>query len=203
MCIGKSSISLADIRQGYGGSYSGWIAIYEPDSDSDSDIPAGLLRVRIVVEDNVEASFDENSQALRRRSEQLLFPDAKESKDNEEEIKIFVGTWNVANSSPPENFSEFIQMGGPFPFTMYVLCFQESDIVSGAATNTPEWLNFLGRQFGDNYVCIAKASIWQIRQFIYLRKDLVPHVSGFHVCDETTGIHKLLGNKGGIAIAFN
>jgi hypothetical protein len=203
VCIGKSSIRLSDIRDAFYGQYRGWIALYEPDSPS--DIPTGLLRVRIIIEDNIEATVDENSQASRRKCEQLLFDDQflGESKDLDEDLKVFIGTWNVGNGSPPEDLWGFLQSGGSGLFPMYVLCFQESDIVSGASTNTAEWLSYLQRHFGDGYTCIQKASMWQIRMYIFLRKDLLCHVSGFHICDESTGIPKVLGNKGGIAISFN
>jgi len=176
----------------------------EPSLDDDKD-----LKIRAVADDGKEHKLDIafKSNAVRNQFLYLLHyieatKDPKyDPKKRYETLKVFIGTWNVGNAPPPEDFSTWIPLG---KYDVYVVGCQECkyDARKGFKSCKDDWDGTLTKHMGDKYVLVHFVTMWQIRLSVYIRKELRKYISGITYSSEATGIGSMLGNKGGVGVSF-
>lgn len=202
LVIGKASIDIKEIVESYRGVYYDWLSLF--DDSSCSFFSSGRIRLKIVIDFHPDLlQYDENSSEIRCRARKLLYapmdilPASK--------LRIFMISWNAGNAMPPDDLFSigFTHRPESSPFHMYVIGLQESDVPSvSSSQNISLWENFFRNQLGNGFVALKPACLWQIRLWVFVRRELSYNVSGIHLCDEATGIGNVLGNKGATAVAL-
>jgi len=122
--------------------------------------------------------------------------DIKESLSS---IKICCSTWNVGNSAPPENLSGFLPEGAD----VYVVAAQECQYGSDPFTCAQDWLSKVHASLPHGFTLLTSVSLWEMRLLCFVRENLMFYVSKVRSASEATGVGNVVGNKGGLGIAFS
>lgn len=196
-------IELQELRDKYQSRFRGWIPIFDPVSER--ILPStGSVRVRIMLDECSDLKIDETSHLVRKHAlTQILsskFPETAES--DMEHLKIFLGTWNAASQKPNGDFNNFFIHQNSMDYQIYIFCLQESDF-AGSSSSALFWESFISSHLSEDFSLMVSANLWQIRMFMFVHVDLMNFISGLHISDETTGLTRVLSNKGSVAIAFN
>ncbi|KAL0211964.1 hypothetical protein RCL1_005590 [Eukaryota sp. TZLM3-RCL] len=119
-----------------------------------------------------------------------------------EPIKVFTGTWNLGNAAPPPRLESWLPRSG---YHVYAVGVQEC----GYSPREPygnceeDWFGILGAYLGDKYQLIASKSLLEIRLAVFIHKQYFVKVSNIEIGTEATGIARVIGNKGAVAIKFD
>eukprot|EP01080_Neovahlkampfia_damariscottae_P004064 gene4064-7353_t len=122
------------------------------------------------------------------------------------ELKVIVGTWNVAEEIEANSLSKWLQKD-QIDADIYAIGLQEIDmsavtLIKSQSEVSAAWDIILASSIGIKYVKISSHQLVGLYHCIYIRKELFPSLSTIFV--SKLGIGQLgFGNKGGIAIRFN
>jgi len=120
----------------------------------------------------------------------------------EQRIRAFVGTWNIGNSSPPEDLSAWIPKGAPYEIIS--IGTQECDYQPRSPYTEcgKDWLETCKNHIGSRYRVVHATSRGQMRLVVFVRDDAEKAVSHVHSGSEATGVGHVMANKGGVCISF-
>lgn len=65
-----------------------------------------------------------------------------------------------------------------------------------------DWFSRLENHLGKDYVTVATISMWEIRLFVAVKKVLAHKITQAQEGTEATGVAGVMGNKGGVGVAF-
>lgn len=120
----------------------------------------------------------------------------------EQRIRAFVGTWNVGNSRPPVDLSEWLPKGAPYEIIS--IGTQECDYQPRLPYTEcgKDWLETCKIHVGNRYRIVHATSRGQMRLVVFVRDDAEKAVSHVHSGSEATGVGHVIANKGGVCISF-
>ncbi|XP_064614933.1 phosphatidylinositol 3,4,5-trisphosphate 5-phosphatase 1-like [Liolophura sinensis] len=128
-----------------------------------------------------------------------------------DQISIFIGTFNMGSSPPPQNLNLWLLGVGKgkvrdpkvfsrIPHDVYVIGTQES------ALTDKDWINTLKSVLKSCFMIEMETvdvwSLWGIRLVILTRPEHIHSISHIQHASVKTGIANKLGNKGAVAISF-
>eukprot|EP01129_Flabellula_baltica_P017220 TRINITY_DN947_c0_g2_i1.p1 TRINITY_DN947_c0_g2~~TRINITY_DN947_c0_g2_i1.p1 ORF type:complete len:457 (-),score=125.51 TRINITY_DN947_c0_g2_i1:492-1835(-) len=119
-----------------------------------------------------------------------------------EMVSLFMGTWNVGNTPPDnDNFGPWIPQN---EYDIYVIGAQEAeyDARKGYDTCGEDWFDAVSSHIGPRYAAISTVSMWEIKLLVFVRLELLEHISAIDRSSEATGIGNVMGNKGGVCVSF-
>jgi hypothetical protein len=111
-------------------------------------------------------------------------------------LKIWTGTWNVGNTPPGSNLKDWI------PSSNYHLIAIGSQECTYGVLSVDDWFGKVTAAVGNNYIPFAKESLWEMRNIVFARKDIIGFIHSISKGSIGTGIANIAGNKGGIGIRF-
>lgn len=119
-----------------------------------------------------------------------------------QKLQLWTGTWNMGNSAPPEDLSAWLPKSGNYD--LYAVGLQESKYAPrrGFSNSEKDFRNQMSNHLGNQYRLVSSCSMWEIRLFVYAKKELLPKISRVEISTEATGVGHLMGNKGGTCVAF-
>ncbi|XP_057868576.2 type IV inositol polyphosphate 5-phosphatase 6-like [Cryptomeria japonica] len=141
---------------------------------------------------------------------------------NIQDLRVFVGTWNVGGEAPHThsslNLDEWVQPSSA-PADIYVFGFQEivplnAGNVLGVEDNGPaaKWLALIRQTLnkntnqinssGPNYCLVASKQMVGIFLCVWVKSDLRQHVRDIRVSCVGCGLMGYLGNKGSVSISM-
>lgn len=114
---------------------------------------------------------------------------------NKEELRVFVGTWNLGHCCPDKSsLQEWVK--NPELQDVAALGFQES-----AKSKRAKWLQTLTAYMETNGLkLLSFIPMWEMFLVIFTRKGL--NISNLSVTAKPTGIANMIGNKGGCVATF-
>eukprot|EP01103_Thecamoeba_quadrilineata_P015720 TRINITY_DN5053_c0_g2_i1.p1 TRINITY_DN5053_c0_g2~~TRINITY_DN5053_c0_g2_i1.p1 ORF type:complete len:949 (-),score=163.09 TRINITY_DN5053_c0_g2_i1:150-2996(-) len=117
-------------------------------------------------------------------------------------IQVFVGTWNIGETAPPNNLESWVPRE---KYDVYAIGVQECEYIPRHGYNTPEadWFGQLKEHLGENFIKVAGVSLGQIRLIVFSRREHYYCITHIKKGTEATGIANMIGNKGAAAISFN
>lgn len=130
--------------------------------------------------------------------------------------KIFVSTWNVGGVAPGDDLSieDWLDVRNN-PCDIYVLGFQEAVPLKASAilgsenwTIQTKWNAAIGKSLNrtgdeqDKFLCMASKQMVGILVTVWVRSELLPHVSHPSAACVGCGIMGCLGNKGSVSVRF-
>jgi len=188
--IGTCEIPLKDIKPGQ--VQKGWYALSDP---SQRSVVAGhvFLVLHLTGDDLKVKSSSKNK---------LLVPLTYEGEQKCDETSVFCGTFNCGNAAPPADLGEWIRRGQD----IVTIGLQECTYKSKSSVEChKEWqkgvLTFLNES-DDEYVCLSSNRLMEIQLFVFVRTACLAYISNVTKSTEATGIGNVVGNKGGVTIAF-
>ena len=117
-------------------------------------------------------------------------------------LDVFVGTWNLHAKDPPEDLLPFIPKDNQ---DIYVLGTEECEHSiqkSFLFRSKEKWVRKLDEHLGHEYIPLAEETLQAMHIIVFVRKDLLPHISNVQTDSVATGLADLIGNKGGVAVSF-
>eukprot|EP00736_Rhodelphis_marinus_P009019 Rmarinus@m.17019 len=114
-----------------------------------------------------------------------------------EEVRVCVSTWNLGNAPPPDDLTPWAPPG----YDVYAIGAQECLYEVEGDLCERDWFTRLDEHL-EGYKRVRKVCLWEIRLAVYVRDSCLHKVTQVETSTETTGIMKVMGNKGGTAIAF-
>ncbi|GFY44403.1 inositol polyphosphate 5-phosphatase E [Trichonephila inaurata madagascariensis] len=113
------------------------------------------------------------------------------------QITIFVGTWNMNSHGPPANIDDFLL---PLDINtlpdIYVIGIQES------MQSRLEWEVLLQTTLGPSHVLFTSSSLGVLHLCIFLRRDLIWFCSEPEEANVTTRPGSMVKTKGAVAVCF-
>eukprot|EP00899_Mesostigma_viride_P027784 jgi/Mesvir1/8190/Mv12486-RA.1 len=122
--------------------------------------------------------------------------------DEECQLNLFCGTWNMGNARPPEDLSAWIPNDARHD--LVVVGAQECVYEPRPQFSSCEddWLSTLLDAVGVRYSVLAYKSLGAIRLAALVRDDARVAVASVKKDTEATGVGRVMGNKGGVAISL-
>eukprot|EP01125_Pyxidicula_operculata_P009060 TRINITY_DN2995_c0_g1_i1.p1 TRINITY_DN2995_c0_g1~~TRINITY_DN2995_c0_g1_i1.p1 ORF type:complete len:1046 (+),score=258.08 TRINITY_DN2995_c0_g1_i1:52-3189(+) len=116
-------------------------------------------------------------------------------------LKLFIGSWNVGNAVPPNDLGPWLPNDG---YDLIAVGAQECKYPPrvGQSSISEDWFSRVIAAVGQKYFAIAKESLWEIRNIILVKKELLGFVHSIETSTVARGIANTLGNKGGVGIRF-
>ncbi|XP_060690917.1 phosphatidylinositol 3,4,5-trisphosphate 5-phosphatase 1 isoform X1 [Hemiscyllium ocellatum] len=125
-------------------------------------------------------------------------------------IKVFIGTWNMGNASPPADIRSWFLCRGQgktqddtaadIPHDIYIIGTQED------TQGEKEWLELIKSTLKDityiKFKHIATQTLWNIRIVILAKPEHENRISHISTSSVKTGIANALGNKGAVGVSF-
>lgn len=111
----------------------------------------------------------------------------------QEDLSVFVTTWNVGNKPIPHDLSKWLPVG---KHDLYVIGVQEckfSTKENNFEGSKEQFRCELVRHFGRSFTLVRYINFWEIRMAIFCRNNLVGRISGLTSHKEATGIANLIG----------
>ncbi|KAH3762969.1 inositol 5-phosphatase [Pelomyxa schiedti] len=109
-----------------------------------------------------------------------------------EQVKIFVGTWNMGGAAPQQPVSLWIPTG--HHFDIVVVCAQECMYES--------LFEKVIEHLGADYLRLELVSILTVKMAVFVHNSHIAKIRNIEHSSENTGIATVLGNKGAVAVAF-
>lgn len=188
--MGQCVIDLEEKLEDQSG-FNGWISLWDKNM---SKREHGSLHVKIIVRSGQDAA---------RKSIMAKALDNIELKEEELkliDLKLFIGSWNVGNEIPPDDLSPWIPQSG---FDLYAIGTQENQYSNSDILVASDWNNRLKEHLGEDFILISTNALMQIKISLFARSNLVSQIFNLKTAREATGIANVLGNKGGVCIAFD
>ncbi|CAM6093328.1 unnamed protein product [Calypogeia fissa] len=122
--------------------------------------------------------------------------------DPEQEISMFIGTWNVGNARPPKDLSHWIPKNPDFEIV--AIGSQECDYQPRQPFTEcgKDWLHTLSSHLGARYKLVHATSRGQMRLLVFVREDAEKAICDVDSGSEATGVGHVMANKGGVCIGF-
>ena len=139
-----------------------------------------------------------------------------------EEIKVFVGTWNTAGTAPVKTVSlaGWLRSGSlkqGEAYQLIVICLQEmcaltAKNIMGDEIREAEWEDYINQQVletfpGKVYAKVrtrqlGKQSLWGLLTLVYIDQEVIENVSSLSECSVKLGLKGYMGNKGAASLRF-
>lgn len=123
-----------------------------------------------------------------------------------------MGTWNL-NAKPPrgESLTPWLSFKGLNNPDIFVLGLQElvelsaKQVMSTSGEERLLWENLILRTLNkaDRYVLLRSEQLVGACLGIFVKPELIPHISNVDVCVAKTGFSGMAGNKGGVSIRLD
>eukprot|EP00002_Diphylleia_rotans_P000038 TRINITY_DN10019_c0_g1_i1.p1 TRINITY_DN10019_c0_g1~~TRINITY_DN10019_c0_g1_i1.p1 ORF type:complete len:592 (+),score=101.75 TRINITY_DN10019_c0_g1_i1:86-1861(+) len=195
-----------------------WLSRYNDPKDAKSGKakrPMSLLDVSDIHSDEFRnmniASGQESKEDEVRDDIKIRFLERQADYTDLKDFRITVCTWNV-NSKLTEGglFASLLKITDNPPPDIIVVGLQEIDMSAEAVllndvSKGKPWESLLTSDVNSTatkYDRVASKQLAGVFMIVFLRKELVPHLSSVQVDLAAVGIMGLMGNKGGIAIRF-
>jgi phosphatidylinositol-3,4,5-trisphosphate 5-phosphatase 1 len=134
-----------------------------------------------------------------REAALLLTRPQQEWAESFDDLRVFVGTWNMGDALPPRDLSAWLVPG----FDIYAISTQEGEYaVSDGIEAVDHWFSTVSRQLGQAYVKLAYRSLLSIRLLVMVKRSLYYSITDVALSKEATGLAHVVGNKGGVACSF-
>lgn len=136
------------------------------------------------------------------KSSNTGIPYRSPSTSHEQELRLFIGTWNLHAKPVPHNLIDFIQPG----YDIYAIGTEECENSIESSfifTSKQKWCNSIQSVLGDAYIEIAQQTLVAMHCIVYIRVVYAHLVSNIEVDSVATGIGDVMGNKGGVGISFS
>lgn len=120
-------------------------------------------------------------------------------------LKLCCLTWNMHGLLPSTEEVQLL-LNPHKNYDIYAIGSEEclrSIFKSLFYSDKSEWESRLQNYFGKKYTLIASQTLCAIHLIIFIRSELIAHVSQVKVNTVKTGAKNLLGNKGAVGIWFN
>lgn len=129
-------------------------------------------------------------------------------------INIIIGSYNVNNSFPAGDLSEWLPAEKVARADIVVIGLQEMDLGTDSFMGTStqsipyeeskeyQWLSALSSTLGDNFECVVLKRLVGMCIFLFTKKDLREEIKQLASCSMATGLMGVLGNKGAVALRF-
>eukprot|EP00731_Ephydatia_muelleri_P030204 Em0021g727a len=130
---------------------------------------------------------------------------------DQDNVSLFVGTWNMGDSSPPSDISSWFKAVGygstgiyslQIAHDMYAIGCQECGWTS-EKDMAAKIKNTLKTLHDVDYEKIASQTLWGIRIMIFVKVEHVKKISHIQCAQVKTGIGNALGNKGAVAVSLH
>eukprot|EP00250_Pteridium_aquilinum_P010359 c19330_g1_i1 orf=434-2425(+) len=120
----------------------------------------------------------------------------------EQELRVFVGTWNVGNARPADNLSLWLPTTSLHD--IIAIGAQECDYPARAPHTdcSKDWMATLRTFLGPDYKVVHGISRGQMRLAVFVRVDEEKAISDVFSGSEATGVGNVIANKGGVCIAL-
>ena len=129
-----------------------------------------------------------------------------EAGDSLQEIRLWVGTWNLHGKLPKEDLRPFLDNPmDPSPFHIVAIGTQECERPIGQAVILPskdKWQARLRLLLRKQYKEIHMENLAALHLALFVRKDLRSCIHGVESGHVATGIGNVVGNKGGLSIGI-
>jgi len=116
------------------------------------------------------------------------------------DLKVMCCTWNVGNMNP-KGFFPLVPSGGN-GVDLVAVGLQESTWGTSLDSNVGDVSEMLNAILGDDYFCVGRAHLLQMKIAVYAMKRHRPFIDEVEMKQEATGIGGIFGNKGGLAVSF-
>eukprot|EP00940_MAST-03C_sp_MAST-3C-sp2_P001812 g1812.t1 len=128
-------------------------------------------------------------------------PDALNTYEGPEiDLNIVVCSWNVGNKDP-KTFSPLVPSNGG-DADIVAVGLQESTYGVSVDGNRKETLKLLQESLGSDYELVEALHLMQMKLYVFVKGELHKHVLKKERFVEATGIGGVVGNKGGLCLAF-
>ncbi|KAK7087452.1 inositol polyphosphate 5-phosphatase K-like isoform X2 [Littorina saxatilis] len=119
-------------------------------------------------------------------------------KEEENGIRLYMLTWNVGGSKPPERLENLLSLT-TFPVPdMYGIGLQE---VNPRSSEVKEWIDTVSWLLATyDFVRVKYRQTQGIVTILFVKRHLLPYCNGFESEVTRTGFGGLWGNKGGVSI---
>eukprot|EP01127_Copromyxa_protea_P016406 TRINITY_DN4870_c0_g1_i2.p1 TRINITY_DN4870_c0_g1~~TRINITY_DN4870_c0_g1_i2.p1 ORF type:complete len:673 (-),score=67.40 TRINITY_DN4870_c0_g1_i2:37-2055(-) len=115
-------------------------------------------------------------------------------------ISVWVGTWNVGNTSPC-SLEKWLPSHGNYD--IIAVGAQECTYTSIIEQSSEQdWFQRVIDTVGPKYFVLASCSLWEIRNIVFVKNCHAPYVTPAKTDTVATGIANTMGNKGGVGIYF-
>eukprot|EP00754_Rhynchopus_humris_P034200 Rhum_TRINITY_DN15544_c0_g1::Rhum_TRINITY_DN15544_c0_g1_i1::g.161178::m.161178/K15909/SHIP2, INPPL1; phosphatidylinositol-3,4,5-trisphosphate 5-phosphatase 2 len=124
-------------------------------------------------------------------------------------LRIFCGTWNMGDAPPPDlnnssqRLSDFLHPEENYDIVCVTVQECEYKPRYGNASCEEDWNKTVEAVMGPGYYRVEKHSMWSIRILVLARNEYKPFITQVRKAQEATGVARVGGNKGGVAIGFS
>jgi len=122
---------------------------------------------------------------------------------------MWIGSWNVGNTTPdelgpwiPSDKLEYDIICVGTQECRYQVPGTSSLGVNALKSSADDWFYRVTEAVGPNYVVVAKHSLWEMCNIVFVRDQLAGFVATPEVDSVATGIANRFGNKGGVGLSF-
>eukprot|EP01104_Vermistella_antarctica_P017273 TRINITY_DN6095_c0_g1_i1.p1 TRINITY_DN6095_c0_g1~~TRINITY_DN6095_c0_g1_i1.p1 ORF type:complete len:1127 (+),score=247.22 TRINITY_DN6095_c0_g1_i1:338-3718(+) len=142
------------------------------------------------------------------RSQELGPGDASSSASTlfvpDQNLSIFVGTWNLGNAAPPETLSSWLLHKVSGGSDIYAIGLQEAEYPprAGYPSCEADLFDTVQRTLGTDYIKVAGHSLLQMRLVVYVHRKHFYAISRVRKTHVATGIGGVIGNKGGVGVSL-
>eukprot|EP01137_Pigoraptor_chileana_P034253 Opistho-2@26529 len=132
-------------------------------------------------------------------------PSDKEDNENDgrvrsesKPLRMFCATWNMHDEKPPSSIAALLRPheGEQEDCDVYAVGVQEQ------SWQQRQWEAALHAELGPEYILLHSHAMLAIHLAVFVRKPLLRHISDVESAHVSTGIANVVGNKGGVGIAF-
>ncbi|BFZ10183.1 hypothetical protein BsWGS_13221 [Bradybaena similaris] len=125
------------------------------------------------------------------------------------DLKLFCGSWNVDNNSPPDDLKHWL-LHDDVPPDIYALGFQELDLSKEAfifmdTSRESDWLDKLTKCVNTKvpYKKVKSIRLVGILLVVFIQEKHENFISHIDSDSVATGIMGIMGNKGGVSVRVN
>ncbi|KAH7431530.1 hypothetical protein KP509_08G053900 [Ceratopteris richardii] len=120
----------------------------------------------------------------------------------EQDLRVFIGTWNVGNARPADDLSPWLHT--TTTFDIIAIGSQECDYPARAPYTdcSKDWMATLRSFLGHDYKIVHGVSRGQMRLVVFAHTDAEKSISDVSSGSEATGLGNVIPNKGGLCISL-
>eukprot|EP01111_Echinosteliopsis_oligospora_P011988 TRINITY_DN4066_c0_g1_i2.p1 TRINITY_DN4066_c0_g1~~TRINITY_DN4066_c0_g1_i2.p1 ORF type:complete len:569 (+),score=102.56 TRINITY_DN4066_c0_g1_i2:125-1831(+) len=132
---------------------------------------------------------------------QGITPIPEQPPEYTQQVRVFIGTWNMGDAPPPPSLHDWIPPG---QHDIYAIGVQECNYQprSGYSSCDEDWFSTVLHHLGDDYAKIASMHLLKIKVCLFARREHLHKIHSVQKSYEATGIGHVYGNKGGVAISL-
>ncbi|CAI6001691.1 unnamed protein product [Closterium sp. NIES-64] len=117
-------------------------------------------------------------------------------------IKLFIGSWNVGNAPPPDDFSPWLPKGTDHE--LIAIGSQECEYQPrpGYATCMEDWVAAIKAHFAPHYKMVKGTTRGQMRLVVLVLETSQKAITDVTATSEATGIGHVIANKGAVSVSL-